>query len=110
VEVRDRISVRVTVPLLVRPPWWADLINDRCLRREGAFVVRLIGTFSGSVVVGGRSDRAAWGASVSVAAEAAGGTVRARALSMLDLWFADGHVERWLGPGPLSERHEPSRV
>jgi hypothetical protein len=33
------------VPLLVRSRARADLINDRCLRREGAFVVRLICTF-----------------------------------------------------------------
>jgi hypothetical protein len=44
------------------------------------------------------------GALIRVAAETAAGAVRAHALSMIDVRFADGHVERWLGPGELSER------
>jgi len=43
------------------------------------------------------------GALIRVASERAQGSVRAQALSMVDLRFADGHVERWLGPGVLSE-------
>jgi hypothetical protein len=43
------------------------------------------------------------GALIRVASERAQGSVRAQALSMVDLRFADGHVERWLGPGGLSE-------
>jgi hypothetical protein len=40
---------------------------------------------------------------IRVASERAQGSARAQALSMVDLRFADGHVERWLGPGGLSE-------
>jgi hypothetical protein len=44
------------------------------------------------------------GALIRVGADTAAGAVRAHALSMIDVRFADGHVERWLGPGELSER------
>jgi hypothetical protein len=42
------------------------------------------------------------GALIRVAAGTAAGAVRAHALSMIDVRFTDGHVERWLGPGELS--------
>src|SRR4051812_28728185 len=44
------------------------------------------------------------GALIRVATETAAGAVRAHALSMIDLRFADGHVDRWLGPGELCDR------
>ena len=43
------------------------------------------------------------GALIRVAGRDAPSGTRAHALASMDLRFADGHVERWLGPGSLSE-------